>query len=878
MMNALGNTVLLSTKLKIPAPRKNYVVREALFDELRRCTDMGVVFVRGGAGTGKTTLLSSFLRETGLCNVSWVSLDDSNTNVYSFWLYFTTAISTLLSDGEDYLTLVRSNPNASQIEPLLTLLINRLAQAEDCYLVLDDVHHMRDDALLRSFEFFIGAMPPNFHIFMLSREDPPVYLGPLAMAGRLLLIDGRQMQLTPSEGMAFLQQTLQLSGSKEELESLNDYAEGWVGGLQLAAAAGPLHCYGKLLRAGGGIAAQYLTHEVIEALAAEQKAFLTQTGCLSYFDAGICCALFDHFTPADFENMVATLVRKNLFIICIDETAGVYRYHNILQDYLAQQFKRLPTAKQQALLCRAALAFEQCGDSEEALRQYCAAGDYTAAMRVAQGMGGRIEAWSYLDQIPYDLLLQNADLAAQCFLFNMGTLNIKNCRTLFDGFKQHYGDSDIFSVLRFAEGYVSKNDGILPEYNLLTARQISALPFGPVVKAMVLVENAVALVENMQYEEAESCIKDALSIGSSINVFVDFFAYNELAQIYEETGRLNDSLVCYQQSKALIKTSSLMSWYGTNYYFGLVGVYMRQMQLDKADKLLINIRCLLDAQRSRINITDMTLAYHEAEMEFLRGEDAAGAELVEAMVVKYPSFSTLNLARLLHELACANRLPPALAGRFLAELDAAEHYRYQPFMRLLRARLLFTTGELTQALRETDEILTFSRLHANLLRLVEAGLQKVVLLAAQDSAAHAREIQNLLREAVHYALQNRILMPFYLDRRPLLPLLLQLARAGVSKNEMTAAEIEFLSEILALCGCVAPALQAPDELSARELQVLQQLALGITNREIAANLCISPATVKTHVLSIFGKLGVSSRMMAVEAGRANGLLPLNHTT
>ena len=872
-MNGSGDTLLLSTKLKMPAPRKNYVVRKALFDELRCCADMGVIFVRGGAGTGKTTLLASFLRETGLRNVCWVSLDASNTNVYSFWLYVTTAISALLDDGGDYLALIRSNPNAAQIEPLLTLLINRLAQAGDCYLVLDDVHHMKDPALLHSFEFFVGAMPPSFHIFMLSREDPPVYLGPLAMAGRLLLIDGHQMQLTPSEGMAFLQQTLQLNGSEEELKSLNEYAEGWVGGLQLAAAAGPQRHYGKLLRAGGGIAAQYLTREIIETLAPAQKVFLTQTGCLSYFDAGICCALFDHFTPADFETMVDTLVRKNLFIVCVDEAAGVYRYHNILQDYLTQQFAHLPSAEKQALLCRAALAFEQCGDSEEALRQYCAAGDYTAAMRVAQGMGGRIEAWSYLDQIPYDLLLQNADLAAQCFLFNMGTLNIKNCRTLFEGFKQHYGDSDIFSVLRFAEGYVSKNDGILPEYNLLTARQISALPFGPVVKAMVLVENAVALVENMQYEEAESCIKDALSIGSSINVFVDFFAYNELAQIYEETGRLNDSLVCYQQSKALIKTSSLMSWYGTNYYFGLVGVYMRQMQLSKANEILVSTRHLLDAQRSRINITDMTLAYHEAEMKFLQGDDEAGAALVEAMLAEYPSFSTLNLARLLHELACANRLPPALARRFLTELDMAEHYRCQPFMRLLRARFLFTEGDLVQALRETDDILTFSRLHANRLRLVEAGLQKVVLLAAQDSAAHAREIQNLLREALHYAQQNRILMPFYLDRRPLLPLLLQLGHTTGLKSEMTAAETDFLSDVLALCGCAPQAEELPGELSARELQVLQQLALGITNREIAANLCISPATVKTHVLSIFGKLGVSSRMMAVEAGRTNGLLP-----
>lgn len=54
--------------------------------------------------------------------------------------------------------------------------------------------------------------------------------------------------------------------------------------------------------------------------------------------------------------------------------------------------------------------------------------------------------------------------------------------------------------------------------------------------------------------------------------------------------------------------------------------------------------------------------------------------------------------------------------------------------------------------------------------------------------------------------------------------------------------------------------------------MLDELAKGITNREIAGKLCISQATVKTPVLSIFGKLGVSSRMMAVEEGRKKGLI------
>jgi LuxR family maltose regulon positive regulatory protein len=89
---------------------------------------------------------------------------------------------------------------------------------------------------------------------------------------------------------------------------------------------------------------------------------------------------------------------------------------------------------------------------------------------------------------------------------------------------------------------------------------------------------------------------------------------------------------------------------------------------------------------------------------------------------------------------------------------------------------------------------------------------------------------------------------------------------------MSSSETSFLREILVLCGSPAHAEREPDILSARELEVLSELSLGITNREIADKLCISQATVKTHVLSIFGKLGVSSRMMAVQEGREKGLI------
>jgi DNA-binding NarL/FixJ family response regulator len=54
----------------------------------------------------------------------------------------------------------------------------------------------------------------------------------------------------------------------------------------------------------------------------------------------------------------------------------------------------------------------------------------------------------------------------------------------------------------------------------------------------------------------------------------------------------------------------------------------------------------------------------------------------------------------------------------------------------------------------------------------------------------------------------------------------------------------------------------PDGLTGREAELLALLATGITNREIAARLCISEKTVARHVSNIFGKLGVTSRAAA----------------
>jgi DNA-binding NarL/FixJ family response regulator len=72
-------------------------------------------------------------------------------------------------------------------------------------------------------------------------------------------------------------------------------------------------------------------------------------------------------------------------------------------------------------------------------------------------------------------------------------------------------------------------------------------------------------------------------------------------------------------------------------------------------------------------------------------------------------------------------------------------------------------------------------------------------------------------------------------------------------------------------------MRAPEEeaLSQRELDVLTLVAKGATNREVAAKLFISEATVKTHLVHAFAKLGVSDRAAAVAVALQRGLLDLS---
>ncbi len=882
-MSGITDGLFLSTRIKIPTPRRGYVVRESLFADLQKCDDFSVIYVCGGAGTGKSTLIASFLRENSFPHVGWLSLDDTNANLYSFWHYFAAAAGAMLGDPE-FPDLLLSLVETSSIEQILMLISNRLCSDETYLLVVDDLHVIRDESLLHSLQSFIRIMPDNLHLFLLSREKPPFYLGDLAVAGRLLLIGNDRLTLREDESREFLSKTLGLSLSPERISHLTDFAEGWIGGLQLAVAADAFIDGRRGTERAGRVTAEYLTREVFLSLREEERTFLLLTSPFSYFDAAVADAVGATGECGEFRPIIESLTAKNLFLICIDEERGQYRYHNILSAYLSERFNELSTERRTEILLSGAAVYERIGEPAEAIRNFSKAGSHADVMRIAANMRGDVEAWPFLDEVPCDILIEDPDLSAQSFLYNLGNLRVERCTEIFEQFRLRFEGTDTFRAIEFASAYLSKSQGGVPNYHLFSPERIEALPFGSVIRAMILVENANALTERMRYDEAIACIDRAVRVSHGSNVFVEFYARGELAQIYEETGRFNDSLRCYDETLELLSSPTILAASGINFYVGMVGVYLRRMDIERSLSILLDAQALMDKNKRSPDVLRMTMDYHWAEYEFLRGNESEGAEIALRIMREFPDFSTVALSRLIYELDCTDRLPEHLAVRFLSEIKEAGDYGKQPFYRLLRARILARRGFLPEALRETEEVLVFARTHGNRLRLVEAGTLKIFLLSlTEPSAATKRMMSNLLREALFYAAENRIGMPFYMERKAIQPVFLAWVDALPDKDIFTTPEMTYLRELWELLDVPGPmprfgasrrAGSDPpgDFLSGRESEVLTQLARGLSNREIAEELHISVATVKTHVLNIFGKLGVSSRLLAVEEARKRGLL------
>ena len=132
------------------------------------------------AGFGKTTLLVEWLkgREDGDQSVAWVSLDEGDNDPVRFLSYLVAALRRTVGEGfgEGVLAALRS-PGPPRMEAVLGALVNELVDLPgEIAVVLDDYHVIDSESVHGVVSFLLEHLPPNVHLVISSRIDPPLQL------------------------------------------------------------------------------------------------------------------------------------------------------------------------------------------------------------------------------------------------------------------------------------------------------------------------------------------------------------------------------------------------------------------------------------------------------------------------------------------------------------------------------------------------------------------------------------------------------------------------------------------------------------------------------------------------------------------------------
>lgn len=413
------SSLTLTSRLTPPAPSSDYLSRPRLLSLLDQGLSVRLTLLSAPPGYGKTTLLAQWMdvrvKDSADRDVlfAWYRVSEADNAPLTFVEGLATSVARLYPAVGEALREIYSL-TALQGEPQRAagLLVKTLGTLESVSLVivLDDLEHLTSPDSWSVLRFLLKHLPVNGHLCLLTRKDPPLPLPRLRVRGQLLEIRAAELRFTEEEAKAFLAQASNLELNSSEKQELIDRAEGWAAPLWLAANA-----FGRfsatLDEVWDGLFA-YLREEVLDAQRSEVRGFLLRSAVLNQLTPRLCQAVLDIYQDVtEMAEWLADLRRRNLFLHRISsqspEREPTYAYQSLFLSFLRTELSRfLPSNEVRALHRRAARAWEQRGDQEQALYHFQQADDEPEVARLLGQMTsdylqqGRLESLArWLDQL-----------------------------------------------------------------------------------------------------------------------------------------------------------------------------------------------------------------------------------------------------------------------------------------------------------------------------------------------------------------------------------------------------------------------------------------------------------------------------------------------
>ena len=901
---------LLTTKLYVPKPIPSLVTRPRLSKQLEEGIGRKLTLISAPAGFGKTTLLSGsrMMRLGSEWPVGWVSLDEGDNDPVLFLAYLVAALRVVQADiGEAPLALLQS-PQGPPLRSVLTILLNELAAIpKDFVVVLDDYHVIENRTIHDAIAFLLDHMPPQMHLIISSRIDPPLPLARLRAQSDLTELRPADLRFEHEEVATFLNGMVDFDLSADDVAALDERTEGWIAGLQLVALSlqGELDIPDFINEFTGThrYILDYLAEEVLHKQPEDVQDFLLRTAILDLLSSPLCDALTRR---SDSQQKLEDLEHANLFLIPLDNQRRWYRYHHLFSDFLRERLRRIRPGLTPELHRTASEWYEQNGLMAEAVEHALAAEAFERAAglvdRVAEGMlqRGRLTTLAgWVDTLPERITW----VRPRPYLFHAETLFLlgryeaaeANLQTVEHALSGNGGASEassdnlgeppmsdqerteLRSMVFAIRASIASVYGDLPRTVTLSQQALRGLPEEALVwRGNTLAQLGVAYALNGDMKAASRTFAEAYAVNERAdNAYAIQIVTWRSARLQVAQGRLRQAADIYRQVlQQASEEVALGELPVTGYCYLDLGDLLREWNdLGAAAQHLEAGIERIERAGSPTILLDGYIALARLRQALGDEEDALRAFQEARWLVSRHNLPARFVARLAAHQArlwlAQGNLEAATRWAKDRELDLVGLSYLREAEHLTLARVLIAQGKLEEPQHLLERLLTAAENGGRTKSVIEILILQALTFRAQGDETRAL---GSLESALELAEPEGYVRTF-VDEGSTMVNLLAHAREACGERRGTKANCghpDYVGKLLVAFKQPSAPQQMPPEvhssiepLSERELEVLGLVAAGLKNQEIAKELFVVVGTVKAHLNSIYRKLGVQSRIQAV---------------
>lgn len=895
MMLTSATSKWMSVKLNPDKKPGAHISRVQLKDRLCSNNKAKVTLVKAHAGFGKSTLLYEVHQHLSHFGVKciWLNIDRADNDLARFVTVFATALKQISPlSGSIQTDVAGKNQDANAVNMLEML----SAIAPPYAIFIDDMEHLHSPSVFILLRQIVNALPLGARLIIGTRTLPDLGIARLRSQGDLLEVGANELRFSPEEISSFFAEQCDIFLSEEQISRFYANTEGWPVAVKLASMAlQSAPDRSNLITEFTGsnaMVADYLSEEVFSNLPSEVKLFLLRTSILHELNSEIC----DHICNInDSQSRLEELDQSNVFVVPLDSNRSQFRYHSLFSRFLQDQLKKQMPNEKQKLHKMASQWYLQRRQVEPALEQALASNDMDFALpllaqhvslflnngrprlvlRLIESLDSNyINAWTEL---------KVAHIWAVSF-----TRGAEEALSILSRYEQLSNTTDEFtfhgmalrptllSIMdRHVEAYqyaMSKIDHFPLKYSFAKDMLSSSLAYVSLVMGKV--------------KEAHEYLDGISGIDSQRSNFTLVYAQCVEGAIEYIEGQLQLAKARFEIVNQVNRSQSHFSTNGN----AMAGVLLATVLYERAeyqeaerllhfyvpflreqsvpDHLMCGYRCLVRIYFSRGDVEHAHQALVELEHTGYRNNLprlVSSAHLERSRIALLQGEKETALAELERAKNACDWRPHQnlrLIGSETEQLDIGELRWEIYFGNAAKAvkQLKICVSELSQQNRQLRllkiNILLAMALHAsNKEKEALRVLEKVLKTAIQQGFVRLLldegcKLVELLRKLVE---SNGVTLP----PGPLANALQYRPPKNHEKQQQDTFSTQTNSTIL---------------LTKKESAVLNLLAEGLSNANIAERLFVSTNTVRTHLRNINAKLNTQSRTETIVVARKSGLL------